>query len=85
LFPSNWFTGEELVYKFHEETSVLKVEVFDTKPSISFASLDIIPCHKTFGAMANIFTSPEESPATAVNRLDDSFRRADRRHEVEGH
>jgi hypothetical protein len=78
------FITEKFVDEFHQKTSVLKLEVFHTKPTSVLWCLNSIPGHQAARPMAGLFTGPEESTTTLINGFDDSLRDVEGRHVMEG-
>lgn len=74
----------KFINEFHEQTSVLKLQVFHPQAAIFFACLNIFPCDKALGTVAHLIASLEESTTTPVDSFDDCFRSLNCRHEMEG-
>jgi hypothetical protein len=81
--PTNILVREDLVDKLHEQALVLQLEILDPKTASILGGLNLIPGHKTFGAVADVVTSLEKGTAPPINELDNSFRDIKGRHEMQ--
>ena len=82
ILPRSWLIRKEFVDKFHKQALVLSFQIFYPKAPITFANTNIFPSNKTFGSMAGILPSPEESMTTVINGFDHCLRDGHSRHEV---
>jgi hypothetical protein len=73
ILPGSLSTSEKLINKFEEHISILGLQILKPKTTIHLTSTDMLPGHKALGAVASIFSGPEESMTSPVNSLDHRF------------